>query len=233
MLLESEPGRQLLQSTGLLASALPALQQRCTDATEAALRALGGARAAAGAAALDAAAAATSAACFCARVAMHLAGLATLHVMVDGVEAGKGRGAEPADAGAAAEAAATAAAAGAALMQAAADAGSALASAADALAARGAGGGDGWDDADGAPRLEGAQRELAAGAARLLGLLADTLRMGLLPVGPAEAEQAAGCGRAALGLVAALQPCALEGPAEGECCRGNRPAAQPWVLHTR
>lgn len=218
LLLETEAGRQLLQNSGLLTATLPALQQRSTAATEAALSALAAAPAGGKAApppqndpALAACGDAVGAAAFCARVAMHLAGLALLGSMVEVVDGGGNDGDDEEARRAAAPAARAAATAG--LSQAVADAGSVLASAADWLAAR----------ADAAPaaagseprKAWGAARRLADGAAALLGLAADALRMGLVELSPLEAETIAGAGRSALGLLVALQPVAFEGPVEG------------------
>ncbi len=230
LLLETEAGRQLLQQSGLLAAALPELQRRSAAATEAALNALqlapaagrkGGAPAAGPSAANDPALAAccdaVDAACFCARVSMHLAGLAALAGMVDGADGKVDDDEGLAEQRRAASAAACAAAA-AGLAQSVLDAGSTLASAADWLAARRGDDDDGG--VGGARKLWGAPRRLAGGAGAMLGLLGDALRMGLVECGPAETERAAGCGRSALGLLAALRPCAMEGPAE-EVLRGD------------
>ncbi|KAI8470384.1 MAG: condensin II non structural maintenance of chromosomes subunit-domain-containing protein [Monoraphidium minutum] len=228
LLLGSDAGRQLLQASGLLSAALPALQRRCAAATEEALSAVAAAAAAAppaappargkkaaaaagagGAereraeAALAACCGAAAAARLCARAAVHLSGVAALHVLVAAAGAAEDAANAVAAAGAARDAAAAA------LAAAVVDGSSALATAADWLQeARGAAG-----PAAGAP-LAGAAARLAAGAAALLAVLGDALRLGVAPPGREAREQAAACGRSALGLLLALQPCAMEGPAE-------------------
>lgn len=237
LLLGTEPGRQLLQQSGLLSAALPPLQERSAEAAEAALQAVAtaaaappaapanagrkkGAAAAAGAASTAAAAeeqalaaccAAAEAAALCGRVAVHLAGLTLLHMLVQAPAANE----DDATAATRAASEATRAAAAAGLAQAVADCSSALATAADWLHARGGAAPAGALP----PPLGGMARRLAGGAAAVLALLGDALRMGLLELRLDEREQLAGCGRSALGLLLALQPCAAEGPAEGAWLR--------------